>query len=36
MRVIGQGSYSYDTQGGGNTTVPMFEVVSIKRERGTC
>lgn len=29
------GSFSYDTQIGGNTTAPLFEVVSIKPERGT-
>lgn len=36
MRVISLGSYSYDTQAGGNTTVPAFEVVQIKRQSGSC
>lgn len=36
MRVISLGSYSYDTQAGGNTTVPAFEVVQIKRQKGSC
>jgi hypothetical protein len=36
MNVMGLGSYSYDTQAGGNTTVPMFQVVSIKQQKGTC
>lgn len=35
MNVVSLGSYSYDTQDGGNTTVPMFRVVSIRR-RGSC
>lgn len=35
MNVIGLGSYSYDTQTGGNTTVPLFEVVTIKHA-GSC
>ncbi len=35
MKVIGAGSYSYDTQAGGNTTVPSFEVASISR-KGSC
>lgn len=35
MNVISLGSYSYDTQVGGNTTVPMFEVVKITR-KGSC
>lgn len=30
MYVVGDGSYSYDTQMGGNTTVPSFYVVMIK------
>jgi hypothetical protein len=30
------GSLSYDTQIGGSTTVPLFRIVSIKRERGSC
>jgi hypothetical protein len=30
------GSYSYDTQAGGNTTVPAFQVVKIARQKGTC
>lgn len=35
MRVTSLGSYSYDTQNGGNTTVPLFEVNRIIR-RGSC
>jgi hypothetical protein len=35
VNVTGAGSYSYDTQSGGNTTVPLFEVHSIKR-LGSC
>lgn len=35
MNVISMGSYSYDTQAGGNTTVPLFEVVKITR-KGSC
>jgi hypothetical protein len=35
MNVVSLGSYSYDTQAGGNTTVPKFQVNSIKR-RGSC
>ena len=36
MNVTSLGSYSYDTQIGGSTTVPMFEVDSIKRQKGSC
>lgn len=36
MRVIGGGSLSYETTIGGETTVPVFEVVTIKREKGSC
>ncbi len=36
MQVVSLGSYSYDTQAGGNTTVPAFEVVRIKRQSGSC
>lgn len=36
MKVIARGSFSYETTIGGETTVPLFEVVSIKRERGSC
>jgi hypothetical protein len=36
MDVISLGSFSYDTQIGGSTTVPLFEVVRIRRERGSC
>ncbi|OGO53566.1 MAG: hypothetical protein A2V85_08090 [Chloroflexi bacterium RBG_16_72_14] len=36
MSVVGLGSYSYDTQVGGNTTVPSFQVVKIKRQKGSC
>jgi hypothetical protein len=36
VRAVSAGSFSYDTQIGGNTTVPAFEVVSIKRQRGSC
>jgi hypothetical protein len=35
MNVVGAGSYSYDTQAGGNTTAPAFEVVKITR-KGSC
>ncbi len=35
MNVISTGSYSYDTQSGGNTTVPSFEVKKITR-KGSC
>lgn len=35
MKVLSLGSFSYDTQIGGNTTVPLFEVVSISR-KGSC
>ena len=35
MKVISLGSYSYDTQNGGNTTVPMFQVLTISR-KGDC
>jgi hypothetical protein len=35
MKAIGTGAYSYDTQAGGNTTVPSFEVASVSR-KGTC
>lgn len=36
MSVVTLGSYSYDTQIGGNTTVPSFEVVRIARASGSC
>jgi hypothetical protein len=36
MSVVTLGSYSYDTQAGGNTTVPSFQVVKIKRQKGSC
>jgi hypothetical protein len=35
MNVIGAGSYSYDTQAGGNTTVPAFLISKITR-KGSC
>jgi hypothetical protein len=35
MKVLSLGSFSYDTQIGGNTTVPLFEVISISR-KGSC
>ena len=35
MNVISTGSYSYDTQAGGNTTVPSFEVKKIT-PKGSC
>ena len=35
MNVMSQGSYSYDTQIGGNTTVPSFLVTKITR-KGSC
>ena len=36
MNVVSAGSYSYDTQAGGNTTAPLFDVASIKRRGGDC
>ncbi len=36
MSVAAVGSYAYDTQAGGNTTVPAFQVVTIKRQKGSC
>ncbi|HEY3335282.1 MAG TPA: hypothetical protein VGK16_08640 [Candidatus Limnocylindrales bacterium] len=36
LSVVILGSYSYDTQAGGNTTVPSFQVVKIKRQKGDC
>lgn len=36
LSVVVLGSYSYDTQAGGNTTVPSFQVMKIKREKGSC
>ena len=36
MSVVGLGSFSYDTQVGGNTTVPAFLVAKIKRLKGSC
>lgn len=35
MNVMSLGSLSYDTQAGGNTTVPLFEVVKITH-KGSC
>jgi len=35
MNVVSLGSFSYDTQIGGNTTVPFFEVEGITRQ-GSC
>jgi hypothetical protein len=35
MNLTSLGSYSYDTQIGGNTTVPLFQVDSIGR-KGSC
>jgi hypothetical protein len=35
MKVVSLGSFSYDTQAGGNTTVPMFEVNEITVQ-GSC
>ena len=35
MNVVVLGSYSYDTQVGGNTTVPQFQVNKITR-KGSC
>jgi hypothetical protein len=35
MNVISAGSYSYDTQAGGNTTVPSFQVTKITN-KGSC
>ncbi len=36
MNVAGLGSFSYDTQIGGNTTVPLFFVYKITRLKGSC
>lgn len=36
MSVVSLGSYSYDTQAGGNTTVPLFQVDKIQLLKGTC
>lgn len=36
MNVKSLGSFSYDTQIGGNTTVPHFEVEKITRAKGSC
>jgi hypothetical protein len=36
LSVVDGGSYSYDTQIGGNTTAPIFRVVTIKRASGSC
>ena len=36
MNAVDGGSYSYDTQAGGNTTAPAFWVASIKRVSGSC
>ncbi len=35
MNVVSLGSYSYDTQAGGNTTVPLFDIRKIIA-RGSC
>ena len=35
MSAVGTGAYSYDTQAGGNTTVPSFFVAKIAR-KGSC
>lgn len=35
MNAVGLGSFSYDTQAGGNTTVPLFRVTKIAR-KGSC
>ena len=35
MNVVVMGSYSYDTQAGGNTTVPSFSIAKITR-KGDC
>ncbi len=35
MNTVGLGSFSYETQIGGNTTVPLFQVVKITR-KGSC
>ncbi len=32
MSVVSTGAYSYDTQSGGNTTVPSFEVIKISHK----
>jgi hypothetical protein len=36
MNAVSLGPYSYDTQLGGNTTVPAFLAVTIKAEKGDC
>lgn len=35
MKVVSLGSFSYDTQAGGNTTVPLFEIKQISL-KGSC
>ena len=35
MKAVVAGSYSYDTQAGGNTTVPWFYIAQISR-KGSC
>jgi hypothetical protein len=35
MNVVSTGAYSYDTQAGGNTSVPSFDVIKITR-KGSC
>jgi len=35
MNVTSLGSYDYDTQSGGSTTVPLFQVDSIAH-KGSC
>ena len=32
MNVIVKGSYTFDTQAGGNTTIPTFEITKIARK----
>lgn len=36
INAVAMGSYSYDTQAGGNTTVPSFHVARIRRQKGSC
>ncbi len=36
MNVIGMGSFSYDTQNGGNTTAPLFDITKITIVKGSC
>ena len=36
MNVTSLGSFTYDTQIGGNTTGPLFNIEKITRAKGSC